>query len=313
MNTSQTSQMPGWAWTVFAISVIVLLAIDLIFARGKSGQSREALIGWAGAWIGAGILFGGFVWISFGAKPGHEYFAAWLMEESLSLDNLFVFLLIFGSLGIESEADQHRVLFWGILGAILLRGLFIFLGTAILERWSWVSFIFGALLLFAAWKAFSEDSVRREKSPVVRWLSRRLPVKTKSTHGRFIARKDGAWAVTPLMLALVAIELSDVIFAIDSVPAALSITHDRFIVYSSNIFAILGLRALYLLMAKTVTELRYLHYGLAAVLFFAAIKIMLSHWLVIPSLLAVGVIVAALATAILASVYSHDTASAPGP
>lgn len=303
------TKMPLWAWGIFGATILVLLALDLFFARGGRAQSRAALIGWAGLWIAAATAFGAFIWISFGAKAAQDYFAAWLMEESLSLDNLFVFLLIFESLGIDAEASQHEVLFWGICGAVVLRGVFIFLGAAAMEHWHWASYLFAAVLLYAAWEAFRKNPKQSRKSHVVEWLSRHLPMKKKAAADQFLAKKNGGWAMTPLFVALVAIELSDILFAIDSVPAALSITHDRFIVYTSNIFAILSLRTLYLLMANTIGDMRYLHYGLAVVLAFAAFKMLTSDWFHIPALFSAGVILVALAAAIVSSLYARRQGS----
>ena len=277
-----------------------MLVIDFLGYRGEKAESRRVTLTWSVIWVAAGVLFGVFVWNAFGARRGHEYFAAYLMEKSLSLDNVFVFLLIFQSLGVP-KSSQHKTLFWGILGAVVLRALFIFAGVAALERWAWVSFIFGALLLYAAWHAWWHDPAQQKKSAIVEWLSRHLRVTKKSGTNQFLVKEDGRWVATPLLVALCAIEISDVMFAIDSVPAALSITHDRFIVYSSNIFAILGLRALYLYLAATIVGLRYLHYGLAAVLAFAGVKITTAEWIEISPLLSVGIVAAILMGAVGAS------------
>jgi tellurite resistance protein TerC len=187
---------------------------------------------------------------------------------------------------------QHKVLFWGIIGANVFRGVFIFLGVAALERWDWISYVFGAILLCAAVQAFRKDAAAEEESKTVKLLSRYFPIKQEPQGGHFMVHDNRGWAATPLLVALVSIEITDVLFAIDSVPAALSVTRDRFLVYSANIFAILRLRALYLYLISSITQLRYLHYGLAAVLAFAALKIISDEWLPISPLLSIAIVVA---------------------
>jgi tellurite resistance protein TerC len=226
------------------------------------------------------------------------------MEKALSLDNLFVFYVIFAGLSIPKE-EQHHVLFWGVLGAVVFRGLFIFLGVSALEHWEWVTYVFAAILLYAAWKSFREDPAQMDEGPLVSWLSKRFPVSKQSGGGHFFVSTASGRAATPLFLALVSIELADVMFAVDSIPAALSITHDTFLVYSSNIFAILGLRALYLCVAEQMSQLRYLHYGLSAVLAFAGLKILSQEWFEVPPLVSMGVVVGVIAVAIVASLHAR--------
>ncbi|GAA5480839.1 TerC/Alx family metal homeostasis membrane protein [Haloferula sargassicola] len=298
------SETPLGVWGLFAGVVGVLLAADLLAYRGKSSESRRVTLVWSIIWIAAGLGFGGFIaWRSGGELVG-EYYAAYAMEKALSIDNLFVFYVIFQSLGVP-KSSQHHVLFWGILGAVVFRGIFIFVGVAAIERWEWISYIFGGLLLYAAWHSYRQDPAKQERSRVVDWLSEHLPLSARTDTRHFTLRESGKRVATPLMLALIAIEFSDILFAIDSVPAALSITRDRFVVYSSNIFAILGLRALYLLMAATIAGMRYLHYGLAAVLAFAAVKIVAHPWFDIPPLVSLGVIVAIIGVAVVASLRAR--------
>jgi tellurite resistance protein TerC len=298
---SGDSGIPAWAWTAFLVSVVVLLTADLLAYRGARAKSRRLTLTWTIVWIAMGLAFGGFVWATLGAQLAQEYLGAYAMEKSLSLDNLFVFLVIFKSLNIP-EKYQHKVLFWGILGAVVFRAVLILVGVSALRRWDWITYVFGALLFYAAYRAFREDPGQQHESPVVGWLSRHLPVTEDSESGRFIARKNGSHAATPLLVALLAVEVTDVMFAIDSVPAALAITRNEFIVYCSNIFAILGLRALYLLLAQTITRLRYLHYGLAGVLIFAGIKIIADDWIHIPPLLSVAIIATIIGASVWASV-----------
>ena len=293
--------IPTWVWAVFWGVVLVLLAVDLLAHRGRHGESHKAAVIWSGVWIATGLLFNVLVWRVFGAQPAQEYLAAYFIEKSLSLDNVFVFLVIFRSLGIPSRA-QHNVLFLGIFGALVFRALFIFLGAAALERWHWVAYVFGGILLFTAWRVFKEDPAEQTENKAVRWLARRLPVTHEVHEKKFIVRlEDGRRVATPLLLALLGLELTDIVFAVDSVPAAFAVTQDTFIIYSSNAFAILGLRALYLLLAGTVGQLRYLHYGLAGVLAFAGLKMVLEPWLHVPPLLSVAIIVTLIGVSVWAS------------
>lgn len=290
--------IPTWIWVVFWAVILVLLVVDLLAHRGRHGESHKAAVIWSGVWIAAGLSFCVLVWRVFGSRPAQEYLAAYFIEKSLSLDNVFVFLVIFRSLAIPSRL-QHQVLFLGIFGALVFRALFIFLGAAALERWSWVAYVFGAILLFTAWRVFKEDPAQQVENKAVRWLAHRLPV-TQELHGKhfFVRLEDGRRVVTPLLLALLGLELTDIVFAVDSVPAAFAVTQDTFIIYSSNAFAILGLRALYLLLAGTVGKLRYLHYGLAGVLAFAGLKMVLEPWIHVPPLLSVAIIIGLIVPAV---------------
>ncbi|WP_163997730.1 TerC/Alx family metal homeostasis membrane protein [Pyxidicoccus caerfyrddinensis] len=297
--------IPTWIWAVFWAVVLALIVVDLIAHRGRRGESHRAAIIWSGVWISAGLLFNVLVWRVFGARAAQEYLAAYFIEKSLSLDNVFVFLVIFRSLGIPQRA-QHSVLFLGIFGALVFRALFIFLGAAALERWSWVAYVFGAILLITAWRVFREDPAQQQENKAVSWLAHRLPV-TQEVHDKkfFVRLADGRRVATPLLLALMGLELTDILFAVDSVPAAFAVTQDTFILYSSNAFAILGLRALYLLLSGTVGQLRYLHYGLAGVLAFAGLKMVLEPWLHVTPLLSVGIIVVLIGASVWASLRAR--------
>lgn len=297
---------PIWAWGVFVALVAALLASSLFANRGERGDDRRRALRWSLIWAGAGLGFGGVVWFAVGSGAAQQYLAAWVLELSLSLDNLFVFLLIFQSLGIESHL-QRRVLFWGVIGAVALRLLFLLAGTAALERWSWLTWVFSATLAYAAWRALRQDPAKTQRSPLVDWLSRHLPV-TERVHGqRFTVREGGRLLATPLLLGLVAIDLADVVFAIDSIPAALSVSDNFFVIASANVLAVLGMRSLYLLLAGTIGKMRYLHYGLAAVLAFTAFKLGAQTWIEIPPWLSVGFIVAAIGAAVLASRHAPTT------
>lgn len=293
--------IPLWGWICFAGLVSVLLAIDLFTHRGERGGSRRTAYIWSSIWIAAGLLFSVFVWFVLGATPAQEYLAAYLIEESLSLDNLFVFLIIFNNLAIPKEY-QHNVLYWGIFGALFFRAVFIYFGIAAIERFAWVTYVFATILLLAAYHSFREDpAAQKKKNKAVEWLSLHLPL-TSEIHGaRFLIRRNGRLLATPLLIALLGLEITDIVFAIDSVPAALAVSRNRFVVYSSNVFAILGLRALYSALAFALTELRYLHYGLAGVLAFAGIKIIIEEWVTIHPLVAVGVTALLIGSAVWAS------------
>lgn len=288
-------------WGIFAGVVVVLLAIDLMMLGREKANTRRATIVWSAIWIGAGLAFSIYVWGEMGGDAAQSYLAAYLIEKSLSLDNLFMFMLIFQSLRI-GKAEQHKVLFWGIIGAVVFRGIFILLGARALEQFEWTSYVFGGLLVYAAYRAFREDPRKERESTIVTWLSRRFPVSERSERTKFVERQNGRWVATPLFIALMAVEATDILFAIDSVPAALSMTRNLFLVYSSNIFAILGLRALYLVLARTIADAVYLHHGLAVVLAFAGFKIVADPWIDIPPYVSVGFIVTVIWVAIGASI-----------
>lgn len=298
--------IPTWVWTVFWVTIGVFLFLDLYAHRGERHDSRKTAIIWSVIWIVAGLAFGGFVWWQLGSSHAVDYLGAYLIEKSLSVDNLFVFLIVFGMLNIPRE-NQRTALTWGIFGALILRAFFIFVGAAALERYHWVVYVFGGLLLLAAWRTFVEDPTEETENKLVKWLSQRLPV-TQEVHGdSFFVKKEGRRIATPLFIAVLGLELTDVLFAIDSVPAAFAISREPFIVYSSNAFAILGLRALYLVLAHTLPKMTYLHYGLAAVLAFAAIKLMIAEWVEISAWISIGFIVVTLGISIWASLkWGHE-------
>lgn len=292
--------VPQWAWFGFGVTLFVLLAIDLYTHRGAHSRSRRQDVLWSTVWISVGLGFSFFVWALMGADAAQEYLAAYLIEESLSLDNLFVFLLIFQTLQIPLE-NQRRALLWGIFGALVFRGIFIFLGVAAMERWEWITYLFGALLFFAAWRALREPQEEVVENQLVEWLARHLPMSKDRNCAKLFVRENGRLLITPLLVAIIGLELSDILFAIDSVPAALSVTRREFLVYSSNAFAILGLRSLYVVLVASLEKVRYLHYGLAAVLAFAGFKLVTHDWIHVPPMLSVGIIVTILLTTIVIS------------
>jgi len=292
-------------WIVFLVGVTALLIVDLgvVGRRGEIMSTRSALA-WSAVWISFGLSFSLAVWAWRGGVAAQEYLAGYLIEESLSIDNLFVFMIVFGSLGIALRY-QRKVLFWGILGAIVLRGTFIFVGVSVLERFEWVIYLFGALLVFTAYRLIRSHGVQvdPERNPMVRVARRLFPIDVDYEGNAFTVRKAGRRMLTPLVIALVAVESADVVFAVDSVPAVLAVTSDPFVAFTSNICAILGLRALYFALAGSLQRFEYLSWGLAVVLGFVGAKMLLSQVLHIPVYISLGVIVAAVGGAVLFSLW----------
>ncbi|MDP8255271.1 MAG: TerC family protein [Candidatus Alcyoniella australis] len=298
-------------WIGFFVVVLGLLAVDLGLVNRKSHviHMREAAA-WSAFWITISLIFNSYIWYRHGNEAAATFFAAYLVEKSLSVDNLFVFLVIFNYFRVDQQY-QHRVLFWGIIGALVMRGVFIFAGTALLLRFNWMIYIFGAFLVYTGIKlgVSRGDQIDPAKSPVMRFATRRLRVTEQMQGARFFVIRDSLLWATPLLLVLMIIEFSDVIFAFDSVPAVLGISTDPFIVYSSNVFAILGLRALYFLLAAVLGKLRFLNLGLALILSFIGVKMLISHWVHIPTLVSLAVIASLLTLSIFASAAwpAHDS------
>ena len=290
-------------WVVFFTIVGVAMAIDLGFV-GRKGDvvSTRTAFAWSAVWISLGVGFSGLVWLWYGGEAAQQYLAAYLIEESLSIDNLFVFLLVFGSLGIALR-NQRKVLFWGILGAIVMRGVFIVVGVRLIERFEWIIYIFGALLVFTAYRLIRSHGVQvePEKNPLVRLARRFFPSSRTTRDGASSCAATASCLMTPLVIALVAIESADLVFAIDSVPAVLAISNITFVVFTSNIAAILGLRSLYFALAGSLQRFEYLSWGLAVVLGFVGVKMLISHWVHVPVLISLGVIVVAVGSAVVVS------------
>jgi tellurite resistance protein TerC len=293
--------VPAWAWALLAGVMLLLVAIDLFAHRGDHADSKKRALVWSLVWVGAAVLFGILVGVYFGAVAAEQYFAAYLLEKSLSVDNLFLFIVIFGALGIPRE-EQRRVLTWGIIGALVTRGAFIAVGAAVLQRWHEVTYVFGAILVITALKMLRESE---GESKLLPWLERHMPWTRERDGHRFVVRRAGRLLATPLLVALIAIELTDVVFALDSIPAAFAVSEEPFIIYSSNVFAILGLRALYVVLVGAIANLRYLKYGLSAVLAFAGIKMLAASWIVISPLISVAVIALMIGAAVVASVVAR--------
>ena len=304
--------VPLWAWILLGGLVLACIAIDLIAHRGDGTDSRRSAILWSAVWIVIALAFNLFVALQFGAEAGEQFLAAYLLEKSLSVDNLFLFLVIFSELRIPAS-EQRRVLTFGILGALITRCVFIVLGAAAIQRWHEVTYLFGALLVITALRLLRVQAESDEPPKALIWLEKNLRW-SRQLHGhRFFARVDGRLVATPLLLALLAREATDVVVAVDSIPAAFAVSEDTFILYSSNVFAVLGLRALYVVLATALRGLRYLHYGLAAVLAFAGAKMLLASWVKIHPLLSVCVIATCIGIAIAASLAaSRREARQPG-
>ncbi len=303
-------------WAAFGAFVVAMLAIDLgvFHRRDHEIRAREALA-WSGVWVALALGFAGYVWIRHGAGPGLEFLTGYVIEKSLSVDNLFVFVVVFGALGIPA-LYQHRVLFWGILTALVLRGGMIAAGSALLARFHWIVYVFGAFLVLTGAKLLLQRGAapHPERSAVFRLLTRVVPGTPRFDGHRFLTREGGRRVATPLFFALVLIELTDVVFAVDSIPAIFAVTRDPYVVFTSNIFAILGLRSLYFLLAGAVGKFTYLKPSLALVLVFVGAKMALVDVVKLHPALSLAIVLAILGAGILASVArarTRRTAAAP--
>lgn len=293
-----------WLWAGFSVFVLVMLALDLGVFHKKSHQVKfKEALAWTGVWVTLASLFGLGVWRYAGATKAVEFYTGYLIELSLSADNVFVFVLIFSYFGVPAKY-QHKVLFWGVLGALVMRVLMIVLGVALIQKFSWILYLFGAFLLFTGIKMiFSKsEEVHPEQNPLIRWFTRRVPVTSNYQEDKFVIRRDGRLMATPLLVVLLCVEVSDLIFAVDSIPAIFSVSLDPFIVYTSNVFAIMGLRSLYFVLAGMVSKFHYLKPGLGVVLGFVGVKMLLAHTpYKINTLAALGVVAGVLTTALVAS------------
>ncbi|HEX7668253.1 MAG TPA: TerC family protein [Polyangiaceae bacterium] len=291
-------------WAIFAALIVAMLAADLgVFRRGATEMSlREALFRSIG-WILLAALFNAGIYTAVGTQQGLEFTAGYLLEEALSVDNLFVFVVIFETFRVPS-AYQHRVLFWGIVGAVVLRGIFIGVGTALVQRFSWIMFVFGAILVWTAWKLFrggDEEDADPAQNPAFKVFKKIVPSVSEFRGNHFSVREHGKWLATPLLAVLVLVETSDVLFALDSIPAVFGVTRDPFIVYTSNIFAILGLRSLYFLLEGIIHRFVYLKTGLAIILAFVGGKMFIHPWFHVPIVASLGFIAFVLAATIASS------------
>jgi len=297
---------PLWVWITFNAFILALIVLDLfVFHREKKVISlKQALIASAG-WISLALCFNVFLWIYRGHEDALDFLAGYLIEESLSVDNIFVFILIFQYFRTPKEY-QHKVLFWGILGAIVMRALFIFFGIALVKKFTWVFYLFGFFLIYAAIKMVmpKNEEIHPEDNFVIKLIKKFVPISTKYDKDKFFTKINNTWWATPLFVVLITVETTDLIFAVDSIPAVMGITLDPFIIYTSNIFAILGLRALYFALAGLMPMFHFLKYGLAAILAFVGIKMLLANYVHLHIGVTLGFIIASLALSIAASLIS---------
>jgi len=295
---------PGWAWLGFHLLVFIMLALDLgVFNRKAHAPSfKEAGI-WSAVWISLALVFNGVVFWAMGSQKGTEWFTGYLLEKSLSVDNLFVFVLLFTAFRVELR-DQHRILYWGILGALIMRAVMILAGTALLNRFEWMIWVFGGFLIYTGVKMFfAQEGAQGDpsQSNLVKVFRRVLPFDAEGGHTSFMVRKGGRYFFTPMFLVLLMVEVTDLVFAVDSIPAVLAVTRDPFTVYTSNVFAILGLRSLYFLLAKMMDRFHYLKMGLAVILTYVGLKMCLVEWVHIPIALSLSIIALVLVVSVAAS------------
>ncbi len=291
-------------WILFNLFVIGMLVLDLkVFQREAHEIHIKEALGWSAFWITLALIFNVLVYQWFGKQKALEFLTGYLIEKSLSVDNLFVFIILFSFFQIEAK-HQHRILFWGILGALIFRAIFILAGVALIHRFEFIIYVFGAILIYTGFKIAvkSDEQMDPSKNIVYRLMQRFFPVTCENKTGHFFENVNGRKCATQFFLVLVMIETTDVVFAVDSIPAILAISTDPFIVYTSNVFAILGLRALYFALAGIIHLFHYLHYGLAVVLVFIGVKMTISHFYKVPTLISLSVVLGVLALSILASV-----------
>ena len=306
---------PIWLWIGFNIFVLAMLALDLgVFHRKSHAVSGREALTWSLVWISLSLVFNAviyFYWDRMAPNSSYTngeaalaFFTGYLIEKSLSVDNIFVFILIFSFFAVPA-AYQHRVLFWGILGALIMRGTLIAVGAALLEEFHWIIYVFGTFLIFTGIRMAlqHEEHVQPDKNPVVKFFRRFMPVTENFEKDQFFVRRAGKLFATPLFLILLVVESTDLIFAVDSIPAIFAVTRDPFIVYTSNVFAILGLRALYFLLANVMDKFQYLKFGLSAVLVFIGVKMVIADFYKIPIGVSLGVVAGILTISILASLW----------
>jgi tellurite resistance protein TerC len=292
-------------WAGFLVFVLLMLALDLgVFHRKAHEVSLKEAAIWSAVWISLAVVFGVGVWVWFGPQKGLEFATGYVIEKALSVDNIFVFAVVFSYFAVPS-AMQHRVLFWGIIGALVMRAAFIFAGGAFIARFHWAIYVFGGLLAITGLKLLvrKDEEVHPERNPVVRLVQRMVPMTSEYRGSAFFVREAGRRMATPLLLALVTVEVTDVVFAVDSIPAIFAVTTDPFIVFTSNIFAILGLRSLYFLLAGVIGRFKYLQTGLALVLVFVGAKMLLADVYKVPIAASLGIIATLIGGSIAISLW----------
>lgn len=299
------STMPWWAWVGFLVFIAAMLALDLgVFNRHAHTVKLKEALAWCAVWFGLAMAFNLLISFKMGGTAAMEFFTGYIVEMCLSVDNVFVFIVIFQYFRVEPRY-QHRVLFWGILGAVIMRAVFIFAGISLINAFHWIIYVFGAFLVYTGVKLAlpkKEDGFDPEKNPLVKAARKVVPVTNHFEGGHFFTRVHGKLHATPLFLVLLVVETTDVMFALDSIPAVIAITRNEFIVFTSNIFAILGLRSLYFAVSGVMQLFRFLNIGLAVILVFVGFKMLASHYLPVPIHLSLGIIGTVLAASIVASV-----------
>ncbi|SRR6266487_1136846 len=293
-----------WPWIGFNLFVLVMLAIDLgVFHRKAHAVSLKEASIWSIVWITLALAFNAGLYFLRGPDPALQFFTGWLLEKSLSVDNIFIFVLLFSYFSVP-PAYQHRVLFWGILGALITRGTLIGVGSVLLEQFHWIIYLFGAFLIFSGIRMalHKETDLHLEKNPLLKFVRRVVPVTEDYERDRFIIQRAGKLMVTPLLLVLLVVESTDVVFAVDSIPAVFAVTQDPFIVYTSNVFAVLGLRSLYFIFANIIDKFYYLKLGLSVILTYVGVKMLVEGIFHVPTFLSLVVIAFVLIAAIAASV-----------
>ncbi len=302
-------------WAIFALVVTAALAIDLgVFHREARAVGMKEAAAWTGVWSTLALLFNVFVFTRFGAEKGMEFFQGWLLELALSVDNVFVFLVIFQYFRVRPE-HLHRVLFWGIVGAVVARGAFIAVGVAIIHRFHFVMYVLGAFLVYTAIKIMvqKDEEMDPSRNPALRLFRRFVPTTPDYEGSKFFVRRDGRLLATPLLAVLVVVDAADVMFAVDSIPAVFGVTTDVFIVLTSNVFAILGLRSLFFLVAGLMQKMRFLKLGVALILAFIGVKILIERLYKMPIAVSLGVVAGILATSAIASFLLPEPESRASP
>jgi tellurite resistance protein TerC len=303
-----------WPWIGFNVFILAMLALDLgVFHRKSHVVSLRESLAWTGVWVALALVFNAGVWHYAGQAKALEFFTGYLIEKSLSVDNVFVFALLFSYFAVP-PVYQHKVLFWGILGALIMRAVMIALGAVLIAKFAWIIYVFGAFLILTGIKMIvkREEEIHPERNPVVRWFKQLMPVTPDYRGDKFFVRENGLRMATPLFIVLLLVEFTDLIFAVDSIPAIFAVTTDPFIVYTSNVFAILGLRSLYFALAGVMDKFHYLKIGLGVVLSFVGVKMILAHtaWK-IDTLVSLGVIVLILTASVVCSLVKPKQVKLP--
>jgi tellurite resistance protein TerC len=313
--------VPLWGWLAVLGVILAMLMVDLFMHRDAHVIRLKEAATWSAIWVALGVAFGGFIWAVYGSEFGQQYFAGYLIEKSLAVDNVFVWAIIFAYFAVPREY-QHRVLFYGVLGALVFRGIFIASGSALISSFSWILYIFAAFLLFTGYKMLVQrnEHIDVSNSKVLRWFNRRVPMINEYRGQKFFLRRNGVLIATPLLAVLILIEVTDIIFAVDSIPAIFAVTDEAFLVFTANAFAILGLRAMYFLLADMMHRFIYLKLGLALVLMWVGVKMLLKVDLFyIPTTISLAVIATIIGTSIWLSLratrgqerHAPDVASGP--